>query len=127
MRFGLPTGHQLAVLFATLALVCRVAVPTGFMVDEGSAGPTIVICSGSGPMTMPLPGVPAKPDGKADKAGHPCVFAAAHVAAPAPVPSGDALVLRAAPAAPMAPSGDLRPGLGLAAPPPPKTGPPTLR
>lgn len=127
MRFGFPSWHQIALLFATLALVCRVAVPTGFMVGEGAAGPTIVICSGSGPMTMPLPGVPAKPDGKADKADHPCVFAAAHVAAPAPVPNGDALVLRAAPASPMPPSGDLRPGLGLAAPPPPKTGPPALR
>ncbi len=41
MRFGFPTWHQLAVLFATLALVCRVAVPTGFMISEGTVGPTI--------------------------------------------------------------------------------------
>lgn len=127
MRFGFPSRHQLGLLFATLALVFRVAVPTGFMVGEGTTGPTIVICSGSGPMTMTLPGVPAKHDGKADKADHPCVFAAAHVAAPAPVPTSDVLVLRSALSAPMLASGDLRPGLGLAAPPPPKTGPPALR
>lgn len=127
MRFGFPSWHQFAVLSATLALVFRVAVPTGFMIGGGSAGPTIVICSGTGPMTITMPGLPANHDGKSDKAEHSCVFAAAHVAAPAPVPTGDALVLRAAPAAPMGFSGDLRPGLGLAAPPPPKTGPPTLR
>jgi len=127
MRFGIPSWQQIALLFATLALAFRIAVPTGFMIGESTAGPTIVICSGSGPMTMTLPGIPAKHDGKADKADHPCVFTAAHVAAPAPVPSGQALVLRPASVAPQVSRGDLRPGLGLAAPPPPKTGPPILR
>lgn len=127
MSLGFPSWHRLALLLATLALVFRVAVPTGFMVGAGAAGPSIVICSGSGPMTMSLPGIPAKNDGKTDKADHPCVFAAAHIAAPAAFPASDAIVLRAAPAAPLAPIGDLRPGLGLAAPPPPKTGPPALR
>ena len=127
MSIGFPSWHRLALVFAVLALAVRMVVPAGFMLGESSAGPTIVICSGSGPMTMTLPGVPAKHDGKADKADHPCVFTATHVAAPAPVPSSDAVVLRVAAAAPMSVSRDLRPGLGLAAPPPPKTGPPTLR
>jgi hypothetical protein len=127
MNFGSPFWQRFAILLASFALVMRIAVPTGFMVGEGTAGPTIVICSGSGAMTMPLPGVPAKHDGNKEKTDHPCAFAAAHIVAPAPVPASDALVLRAAPATPLARIGNIRPGLGLAAPPPPKTGPPALR
>lgn len=127
MPFGLASLHRLALLLATLALAMRVVVPAGFMVSEGAAGPTIVICSGTGPMAMALPGMPAKHDGKADKADHPCAFTAAHVAAPAPIAPGDVLAPIAASAAPIIAVGTVRPGLGLAAPPPPKTGPPALR
>lgn len=33
------------------ALVMRMLVPAGYMVDTASAGPAIVLCSGSGPET----------------------------------------------------------------------------
>ncbi|OYY68877.1 MAG: hypothetical protein B7Y47_13100 [Sphingomonas sp. 28-63-12] len=111
----------------------RVIVPSGFMIAPGMAGaaPMIVICTGQGAMMMPMPSIgPKQPghpsqgehDGKA--ADHPCAFAAAsasvdlaalsHPVAPVIIEASSTGVDRLAP----------RPGLGLAAPPPPKTGPP---
>lgn len=131
-----PLPRLLASLLLTVTLLARLLVPTGFMVAPATAGatPMIVICSGSGPMTMAAPEAlrphggddhNGKHDGKAGE--HPCAFAVASAAAdlaalshPVPPASQASDAIGADPLAP-------RPGLGLAAPPPPKTGPPVLR
>lgn len=119
-----------------LTLISRVLIPAGYMVAPAAAGalPNIVICSGTGPMTMAATKVaPGHEDhgdtGRHDggQADHPCAFASAsaavdlvavsHPAAALAIPE-DRVVID-----PLAP----RPGLGLAAPPPPQTGPPLTR
>lgn len=130
LRYLFPR-RWMALLLA-MTLVSRLLVPTGFMIAPASAGvmPTIVICNGQGPMTMAMPAAGHHDDKGQhdDNAGeHPCAFASAsaavdltavsHPVAPA------TLVATQQSLDPMAP----RPGLGLAAPPPPKTGPPRLR
>lgn len=127
----------LTMLLLSLTLMARIIVPSGFMVAPAmaGAGPMIVICTGQGMMKMALPqaGIPSAEHGAPghhddnhdDKAAdHPCAFAAAsasvdlaallHPAAAIGVTANTAPVDRLVP----------RPGLGLAAPPPPKTGPP---
>jgi len=94
-----------------------------------TAGLTLVLCTGHGPLTIRASGEPA--DGKTHPSGKmthpaPCMFAGHGAAAPAPDPG---LFQRAdlTPAAGPAPSPsreDLAPGRGLAAPPPPSRGPP---
>ncbi|GAA0312329.1 hypothetical protein GCM10009087_23090 [Sphingomonas oligophenolica] len=109
-------------------------VPSGFMLAPTASGfPTLIACPGQGPMApMAMPAMAGhdmhhKGGDQHDKsADHPCAFAAA----------GAAIDL-AATAHPVAPAimaafapplfhAFTRPGLGLAAPPPPKTGPPIL-
>ena len=125
---------RIGALLAALALFVRLVVPAGFMpMASASGAPTLVICTGQGPMVMPMPaGKPmagmehhqAPSDG--DTASHGCFLAAVggavDIAAPAasiPLPFIVAVehVVRAF---------VTRPGRGLAAPPPPKTGPPIL-
>ena len=126
-------------LLATLALLVRLAFPTGFMLSpERASLPTLVICTGQGAMTVAIDaqgqahevkgdageakgGQDHKSDGKTT---HPCTFAAATAVVVAPV-----LIATLAPVAlgqvldaPLMTT--QRPGLGLAAPPPPTTGPP---
>lgn len=119
-----PVMQGALLALALLALVIRIAVPPGFMADPtGGAG--LVICTGYGP----LHAGPGKThdDGKAAaNAEMPCAFAG-HVAAPAPVAPAlpTAVAWRAAPAIEIA-WRDQAPGRGLAAPPPPPLGPPTL-
>ncbi|MFA6124166.1 MAG: hypothetical protein WCS75_02600 [Sphingomonas sp.] len=122
-----------AVALLLCALAVRVLVPQGFMWSTGADGtPTMVICSGFGPMPA-MPGMAADMqhhggghhnDGQS--ADHPCAFAAASTAldlateihpVSTPLDHSDVPTLLYIFA---------RPGLGLAAPPPPKTGPPTL-
>lgn len=126
-------AHQRFGLLLVLALLSRLLIPAGYMVAPAQAGtlPTIVVCSGTGPVTMKM-AMPGHRDDKQqhdEAAGkHPCAFASASAAVdlaatlhPAPVrlvPATDRVAVER-----MAP----RPGLGLAAPPPPKTGPPHSR
>ena len=126
-------------LLAALALLVRLAFPTGFMLSpERASLPTLVICTGQGAMTVAVDaqGVAHEVKGGADQAKggqdhksdgkttHPCTFAVATAAVVAP-----ALIATLAPMAldqvvdpPL--MATQRPGLGLAAPPPPTTGPP---
>ena len=140
---GLLTSSRyrgLAVVLLLCALAMRVAIPSGFMLMPDAHGATLVICPGQGGMPAPMahdmasmdmPGhdmsghTDKQPKGHEDKAGeHACAFS------PAGAVADLATTLH-----PMAPSGAetnavalfhayARPGLGLAAPPPPKTGPP---
>ncbi|WCM27711.1 hypothetical protein NDN01_01915 [Sphingomonas sp. QA11] len=127
----------MALALVACALAIRLAVPSGFMLMPGSNGalPTITMCSGQGVMTMPMPvrmdtvsGRASHDDGRHQEKApdHPCAFAAAsaavdlaailHPGAPTIIEMGVRPQSRAF----------AQPGLGLAAPPPPKTGPPIL-
>lgn len=79
MRHLFRRHAGLAWLVVMLALAMKLLVPAGFMPVLGTNGVTIVICSGSGPMTMTMamPGM-ATPGGDHDapaKHDAPCAFA----------------------------------------------------
>lgn len=52
-RSLLLASPRLAALILAAALALRVLVPAGFMPDFGSAGPAIMMCSGTGPVAAP--------------------------------------------------------------------------
>lgn len=114
------------------ALLVRIMVPAGFMAapdDLGRAG--IVICTGDGTMSLSVDAdgtvrkTPLGDDHRDKSQGdHPCAFAGAATPLDQPhltlvratfVATSDVQAARPA---------HQRPGLGLAAPPPPTTGPP---
>ncbi|WP_374575406.1 hypothetical protein [Phenylobacterium sp.] len=127
----------MGLVLVALALLVRIVVPGGYMAAATANGaPAIVICTGHGPLQVAVDahGVthnaplddnqPNKSDPSGDH--HPCAFAGAATPLEAPL-----LALAAAPAVAEAALVTLlpahqRPGLGLAAPPPPTTGPPAL-
>lgn len=120
-------------MLAALALFVRLLFPTGFMLSpDRTALPTIVICTGQGAMTVTLDANGHKveagqggSDHKSDgKTSHPCTFAAATVSAVAPVLVAVLIPQQLARVAGAPRLTTQRPGLGLAAPPPPTTGPP---
>ncbi len=123
-----------ACALAVLALAMRVLIPAGYMLSPQVAQgglPAIVICTGHGALTVAVDA-----DGQVHKSGekapaksadkHPCAFAGA--AAPLDAPTG--LDLGRSVFATVSTStvvmAHQRPGLGLAAPPPPTTGPPLI-
>lgn len=117
-------GEGLAAFLAVLALVAQIAVPPGYMVGRTNGGAGIVVCTGHGPLiTLPRDGGEPHKSRRAGQ-GDQCVFAGHSGVGPAPL----ALALSQAPiayvVAPRAVAADLRPGRGLAAPPPPCRGPP---
>ena len=120
--------RRAAPVLAVLALTLRILVPTGVMVAAApDGGLQMTLCTGMGAMTVTPDDGGKAPDTGKDASDSPCAFAGLAVFTPAesvllPVP---------APWPAPAVSGDvrtedLRPGLGLPAPPPPKTGPPIL-
>jgi hypothetical protein len=121
----------IAALLLACALFARIAVPPGYMIGSTAPGgmPVIEICTGQGAMTVAMPGMSPTGDHRSEHQAtdHPCSFAAAAAAVDlvtAIHPLTSALPVLVLPG--LAP-GFSRPGLGLAAPPPPKTGPPILR
>lgn len=141
LRRHLSLHRGLAAWLVTLALAVRLLVPAGYMPMAGRAG--LEICAGQnadlaamaampgmGTMphhgTMPMHGMD---HGKAMPGDHDhdCGFASA-VGGAADLPD---LILPAMLAPVALPAAfvvqvNVRPGLGLAAPPPPKTGPPSI-
>lgn len=120
----------LGALFALVMLV-RVLVPAGWMPVADAAGPRLALCDGASMAAMPMPGM--EPGGEHGKApmhhqgpsDHPCAFAGPVAAVELPMP--------AAPVPPAAPRHAVTAdhlvagiGHGLAAPPPPPTGPPAF-
>jgi hypothetical protein len=119
----------LAVLACALAL--RMLVPEGWMPVSDGHGFRITMCTGTGPMdmTMAMPGMAAHPDPSGHgpqqpMQDHPCTFAHLGLALAEPVlpalalpPAREAEVIAAKAFA-------IAIGHGLAAPPPPATGPP---
>ncbi|MGI4880998.1 MAG: hypothetical protein ACRYG4_26355 [Janthinobacterium lividum] len=116
------------VLFAC-ALLVRLAVPTGWMPMVDATGFHVTICTGMGPVDAALAATshdshpaPAAPDHAAGD--HACPFAALGIATAPPLdllPVLPATVVVAIGTAAAA----VAVGRGLAAPPPPSTGPPT--
>lgn len=120
LRAGL--GWRWFIALAVLALFLQVLVPPGYMVSADQGQPSLVICTGHGPLAVSKqdhPGKPAKPTPDA-----PCAFAA-HGSASAPPPIAPAVpVAFDQPVPSIVVRFDLSPGRGLAAPPPPSHGPP---
>lgn len=123
-----------AYALAVLALAIRVLIPAGFMLSPQAAQgglPAIVICTGHGAMTVAVDA-----DGQVHKPGekspaksadnHPCAFAGAAAPLDAPIGLEVGRPIFAGVASSSVLPAHQRPGLGLAAPPPPTTGPPLL-
>ncbi len=108
-----------AAFVAVLLLAVQLAIPPGFMVARGADGPSLVICTGHGPM-MAHQDAPAAP-GKAphSKSSPACPFAG-HGGAPLAPPTFIPTAVETAATIGV----DLAPGRGLAAPPPPSHAPP---
>lgn len=131
MRLRLQPGsimHRTALALIGLALMARLLVPAGFMPDTGR-GFAITICSGnmSAPAWIDSQGKVHKGEQRQDHGtDHPCAFAGFAAALDAPSIASAMLAKAtsaiASPAFPLA----VAIGRGLAAPPPPATGPPTL-
>lgn len=128
-RAQAPAGWRaMAMALAALAIALRVLLPAGFMLQaSGSDLPGLVICTGQGAMTLAADGT-LQPDSQDDKAAntdtHPCAFSAAAVGFTAPLAVAIALALPLSSPVTAPRLMTQRPGLGLAAPPPPTTGPP---
>lgn len=119
-RSTLARSWNAGLVLAFLAVCLRAAIPAGYMVAQDH-GPQLVICTGHAAAPGDPGGKPASDPHKGDTV---CVFAAAHLAAPAP--DGPAVLPWTTAVAEVAPfrRPDPTPGRGLAAPPPPATGPP---
>lgn len=117
----------LALLVA--ALLARGLAPEGWMpVANAAGGIEITICNGSGPadaMVLTADGkLHHKAPDKGQPGNHPCAFTGLGIVDASPPPPAIVAPIRPATTAPaLAALGPL-PGRGLAAPPPPATGPP---
>jgi hypothetical protein len=114
-------GHiirAVLLLLAMTAMGMRAVAPPGYMVSAGDGRVAITLCNGAS-ASIDL----GKDHGKGTRGeASPCVFAAvAHAAAPVAAIAAPALRFAFVDTAPVAPA---RIGEGLAAPPPPSTGPP---
>jgi len=126
-RRGSEGARRWTVGLVLLAFLLQGLTPTGFMVAREGGRATFAICTGHGAAhsLSDLAGDPAKaPKSRPDA---PCAFAGHGVGAAPPIVALIASPI-ATPAAPPATAArfDLAPGRGLAAPPPPSQGPPTL-
>jgi hypothetical protein len=135
MTSASPLHRYLWLLLLVAALSVRGLTPDGWMTMKAAdGGIALMPCDGMAPtapmkMTMAMPGHHGDDHQQQDhsnRADHPCAFAGIAALDGAPPPM--------ALAAPIPPEGDLPaliafdivPGRGLAAPPPPATGPPAL-
>lgn len=121
---AMPKALMTAILAAILLL--RVLIPQGWMPVETEHGWQITICTGTGAMQMTMPDPTGRHRQDHSPADHPCTFAGFALALDRAMPPILAL-------APVILSGWLVAagrtvtiGRGLAAPPPPATGPPSL-
>ena len=115
-------------------MLMRVLIPQGWMPVETGDGWRITICTGMGPMQMDMPAMaramaPMHHDSGSpghDAGDHPCAFAGFALALDEPPLPVLALPPLPAPAWLPAIVAAVAIGRGLAAPPPPATGPPAL-
>ncbi len=129
MRQGLGMANRtrLAALLA-VALVVRALVPTGWMPVATAQGVRLALCPGQDVTPPAMAGMHHghERDGKQPPPDHPCAFAglglAADTAPPFVIPSAAPVAPPLVAAHPLA----VTVGRGLAAPPPPATGPPAF-
>lgn len=129
-------GRRLGAL-ALLAMLVRAIIPAGYMVAQADTGSgrflTVEMCDGHNAQaqvidldtgkTVDLSKLPKS--GKTDNNPSPCVFAAVVAMAP-PLSAAEPIKFLATHQVDFVVVRDLRPGRGIAAPPPPSTGPPSL-
>jgi hypothetical protein len=118
-------------MLAMVALGLKILIPPGYMAAPPQAeGPgfNLVLCTAQGMIDMAAADdtAPAEDD---DGARHsPCVFAGHSIAAAAPdLLSAEPVEFQPVTIARHDMAGDVAPGRGLAAPPPPPRGPPQLQ
>ncbi len=126
--FGMRRQSRLLLGLALMLLMARALVPAGWMPAQ-QRGQWITICSGAG-VAMAWVGADGKIDkhhapAKTEKAGH-CAFAGLGAPADLSVPPLDIAALAFAALLLPKRTAAISVGHGLAAPPPPKTGPPAL-
>jgi hypothetical protein len=131
LRVHLRLHRRAAAWLIALALLVRLLVPAGYMPIAGKAG--LEICAGQMlemPAMSAMPDMPMKATGHgkpmSGEGEHNCAFAAVGGAVDLPtiiLPSPPSFVVLAVP---LLTGLVVRPGAGLAAPPPPKTGPPSI-
>ena len=129
----MPRAAMLALFGCVLLL--RLAVPSGWMPIVDGSGVHLTICTGMGPMAAPSAGMQAMmardhhrmPTGQDHPDGdHPCPFAGFALSLAEPFsPALDPGAITIA-ATVLAITTAVAVGRGLAAPPPPATGPPLL-
>ncbi len=118
---------------ALLALLVRAFVPAGFMLAHADTGSgrylTLELCDAHGGVpkvvdldTGKIMDAPVK--GQTSEKQPPCVFCASVVAMASPEPVVELVEFVAEHGVNFLEIRDLRPGRGIAAPPPPSTGPP---
>jgi len=128
---GRTTQLLLAAIFAC-ALLLRLAIPDGWMPVQTAHGWRLTICTGMGPLdAMPAMtmghGAHEMPRGDHHKAASSvCAFAGIGVATAEPFVPSLALIAPIFAAAPALVREVVAIGRGLAAPPPPQTGPPLI-
>ena len=124
-------------VFAIILLFAQAIVPNGFMPVFARTGPTIMLCSGQG-LGLQAAALPddasaamialaeaLDDDAPEETDSSPCDYAAASspISVPSAFPGASMPVLYTD--APFPPAGLVTIGTGLAAPPPPQTGPPS--
>ena len=121
--------------FALMALLVRAIVPTGYMLAEADTGSgrylTLELCDahGSKPQIIDLEtgkilDLPNEST-SSNPPQHPCVFAGV-VASTPPDSAHEPVIFKVERDVDFGIVRDLRPGRGIAAPPPPSTGPPSF-
>ena len=144
--------RPVATLIIACALAVRVLIPAGFMIGEAASGaPVLVLCPGQNDVATVTVGMHddmahMTPDGgtmaghdDGTMAGHdvshhpgdpgtdrPCAFAAVGLAVDVPIPTPLLAPVPLPTFATLLSPAPSNPGRGLAAPPPPSTGPPAF-
>jgi hypothetical protein len=129
-----------ALALTVLAMAMRIMIPGGYMVagsDAVQGLPQVVICTGQGAITVQVDAegqvvkTSLKPTSEPshsdkDRPDPPCAFSATSAAAKTDSHSLPLALVRISHSSPLPLASVQRPGLGLAAPPPWTTGPPSI-
>jgi len=127
-----PLGRRFGwLLLLVAALLVRSIAPEGWMpVVNAAGGIEITVCNGTGPddamVLSPDGKLHHKGPGKNQSGDHACAFSGLGIADAPPTLVALSAPIFAPGAAPTLDPIDAFPGRGLAAPPPPATGPPSL-
>lgn len=134
LRTRRATPQFLALAIIACALLMRVLVPQGWMPIQTAHGWEITICTGTGPMQMEMPADMASAmkgmhhgsgDQDHNSNDHPCAFSSLAMALDEPPPLVIDLPKLVVETWLAVAAAVVSIGRGLAAPPPPSTGPPT--